>query len=329
MSILVKKEYGANTVEAYDTMLPILEQMKVSNPGIDISVLRENATFIRNAINNLLQTLLYGALLAFVILFLFLDDLRTPFTIGVAIPVSIFLTFFVMFLSDIQLNIVSLSGLTLGIGLLVDNAIIVLENINRHRHSGKSLLKAADLGTREIALAVSASTFTTISVFLPLVFLGGFEGAFFKDQAWTLSISLLASLLVALLILPVLVVQVQKSKSGRSLLGFSGYFDRLRDQYEKSLQWALGKKGWFVSGMILLLIGSGMLFLGLNKSVLPESEPEQLQYRVRLPGNTALHTTQQAAEALIRAIARCSKYPDAGGLYRPDQHCKPYRRRPQ
>lgn len=302
LSILVKKEYGANTVEAYDTMLPLVEELRAQNPNIGITVLSENASFIRNAISNLLQTLLYGAVLAFIVLFLFLDDWRTPFTIGVAIPVSIFLTFFVMFISDIQLNIVSLSGLTLGIGLLVDNAIIVLENINRHRSESKNIFEAADLGTREIGLAVTASTFTTISVFLPLVFLGGFEGAFFQDQAWTLSISLLASLGVALLILPVLVIQVQKRGKGKSLLGFNTFFNNVRDRYEQSLQWALRNKAPVLGGMFLVFICAAFLFTGVEKGILPETEPEQVRYQVRLPGNSSLNATQQAAESLIRRV---------------------------
>jgi HAE1 family hydrophobic/amphiphilic exporter-1 len=302
LSVLVKKEYGANTVEAYDTMLPLLDQLRKQNSNIGISVLRENATYIRSAINNLLRTLLYGAILAFVVLFLFLDDWRTPFTIGVAIPVSIFLTFFVMYVSNIQLNIVSLSGLTLGIGLLVDNAIIVLENINRHRAESKSIFEAADLGTREVGLAVTASTFTTISVFLPLVFLGGFEGAFFKDQAWTLSISLLASLGVALLILPVLVVQVQKRGKGKSLLGFNRFFNYIRDRYEDGLQWALRHKAVVLSCGLLLLLITGFLFLQIRKSVLPQSKPREVRYRVRLPGNTSLVASRQAAESLIRHV---------------------------
>lgn len=302
LSVLVKKEYGANTVEAFDTLQPLLDELRSQNPNIGITVLQENASFIRNAISNLLQTLLYGALLAFIVLFLFLDNWRTPFTIGVAIPVSIFLTFFVMYLSDIQLNIVSLSGLTLGIGLLVDNAIIVLENINRHRSDTGSIFEAADLGTREIALAVTASTLTTISVFLPLVFLGGFEGAFFKDQAWTLSISLLASLGVALLILPVLVTQFQKKGESSEVLGFNYIFNRLRDRYEESLQWALRHKGLILGGMAILLIAAGFLFTLVVKNVLPETEPEQVRYQVRLPGNTSLHATRDAAGALIRNV---------------------------
>jgi HAE1 family hydrophobic/amphiphilic exporter-1 len=304
LSVLVKKEYGANTVEAYDTLLPLLDELGERNAGIKITVLQENATFIRNAINNLLQTLLYGALLAFIILFLFLDNWRTPFTIGVAIPVSIFLTFFVMYISDIQLNIVSLSGLTLAIGLLVDNAIIVLENINRHRRQSKNIFQAADLGTREISLAVTASTLTTISVFLPLVFLGGFEGAFFKDQAWTLSISLLASLGVALLILPVLVIQFQKQDDQEStMLGFNRFFDYLRNRYEQSLQWALHRKKLFLTGMCCLLVIAGFLFTLVTKSMLPETEPEEVRYQVRLPGNTSLNATQQAAQGLIRNVS--------------------------
>jgi len=304
LSVLVKKEYGANTVQAFDTMGPLLDQLRSQNADIDIQILSENASFIRNTINNLLQTLLIGAVLAFIILFLFLDDYRTPFTIGVSIPVSIFLTFFVMYLTDIQLNIVSLSGLTLGIGLLVDNAIIVLENINRYRMQGKGVLKAASLGTKEIALAVTASTFTTISVFLPLVFLGGFEGAFFKDQAWTLSISLLASLGVALLILPVLVVQVQKREGKSQVLGFNTYFNKLRDAYERSLQRSLRHGGWVLGGMLLLLAVAAYQFLTLKKSILPESEPTEVQYQVRLAGNTAIQSTREAAAALMQTVPK-------------------------
>jgi len=302
LNVLVKKEFGANTVESFDTMLPLLEQLREQHPEIGIAILSEDAGFIRNAINNLLQTLLYGALLAFILLFLFLDDWRTPFTIGIAIPVSIFLTFFVMFVSDIQLNIVSLSGLTLGIGLLVDNAIIVLENINRHRASSRSIFEAARKGTREIALAVTASTLTTISVFLPLVFLGGFEGAFFKDQAWTLSISLLASLGVAILILPVLVVQVQKKRTGKSLVGFNNLFNKVRDGYERSLQWALQRSGW-VFAVMLLLLGSAVMFFGeVTKSILPETVPEQVRYQVTLPGNTSLRASREAALSLVHRV---------------------------
>ncbi|MCG2588238.1 efflux RND transporter permease subunit [Rhodohalobacter sulfatireducens] len=305
LNLLVKKEFGSNTVEVYDTLTPLLDQMREQHPNISIEVLREDATFIRKAIQNLLQTLLIGGILAFFVLFAFLNDIRTPFTIGIAIPVSIFLTFFVMYGSGIQLNIVSLSGLTLGIGLLLDNAIVVLENINRHMPVAPSVKRAAAVGTKEISLAVTASTFTTISVFLPLVFLGGFEGAFFQDQAYTLSISLLASLLVALIILPVLVVQIKKKNESSSSnnqtegrLNTRKFFDNLLDRYEESLQRVLKKPAFICIIAILLIFSAVYAFLSVPKTVLPEDEPSLVSYRIQLPGNTSLNSTKEAADAL-------------------------------
>lgn len=307
LNLLVKKEFGSNTVEVFDTLTPLLDEMREQYPNINIEILREDATFIRKAIQNLLQTLLIGGVLAFFVLFAFLNDLRTPFTIGVSIPVSIFLTFFVMYGSGIQLNIVSLSGLTLGIGLLLDNAIVVLENINRHMPLAPSVKRAAAVGTKEIALAVTASTFTTISVFLPLIFLGGFEGAFFQDQAYTLSISLLASLLVALIILPVLVVQIlerRKKKAreaesrGDGQLNTRRFFDTLLDRYEASLQRVLGRPLWIFMLAAFLIAASVFAFLRVPKTMLPEDEPSVVSYRIQLPGNTSLPSTLQAADAL-------------------------------
>lgn len=306
LNLLVKKEFGSNTVEVFDTLVPLLEQMRAQYPDISIEIVREDATFIRKAIQNLLQTLFMGGILAFFVLFLFLNDIRTPFTIGIAIPVSIFLTFFVMYSSGIQLNIVSLSGLTLGIGLLLDNAIVVLENINRHMPLSKSVKKAASTGTKEIALAVTASTFTTISVFLPLIFLGGFEGAFFQDQAYTLSISLLASLLVALVILPVLVVQILEKRKTKVAdsgeLNTRRFFDRLLDIYEGSLLSVLRHPLWMLMIALILLASAGWFFMAVPKTMLPEDEPKMVSYRIQLPGNTALGSTLQAAEALTNRL---------------------------
>lgn len=315
LNLLVKKEFGRNTVEVFDTLLPLLDEMRELYPNIDIEILREDATFIRRAIANLLQTLLLGGILAFFVLFLFLNDIRTPFTIGIAIPVSIFLTFFVMYGSGIQLNIVSLSGLTLGIGLLLDNAIVVLENINRHMPLSSSVKRAAAVGTREIALAVTASTFTTISVFLPLVFLGGFEGAFFKDQAYTLSISLLASLLVALVIIPVLVVQILERRERKqkereqetesvggdpqeAQLNTRRFFNRILERYEQSLQRALRRPAPMMLVALILLVAAGYFLAVVPKTMLPEDEPKSLSYRINLPGNTSLPSSMQAADAL-------------------------------
>ena len=311
LNLLVKKEFGSNTVEVFDTLMPLVEQLRMQYPNINIEVLREDATFIRKAIQNLLQTLFIGGILAFFVLFTFLNDIRTPFTIGVAIPVSIFITFFVMFTSGIQLNIVSLSGLTLGIGLLLDNAIVVLENINRHMPLSKTVKRAASKGTKEIALAVTASTFTTISVFLPLIFLGGFEGAFFQDQAYTLSISLLASLFVALVILPVLVVQIleRRKKSsddakGDGQLNTRKFFNDMLEWYEGSLQKVLKRPIWMFTFATFLVATAFYAFMVVPKTMLPEDEPSLVTYRVQLPGNTSLLSTIEASDALRIRLQR-------------------------
>jgi len=297
LNVLVKKEYGSNTVEVFQTLQEILNEIRGQNPDIQIEVIQEDASYIENSISNLLQTLLVGGILAFMVLFLFLDDARSPFTIGISIPVSIFLTFVVMFLFDIQLNIISLSGLTLGIGLLLDNAIVVLENISRYRKKGLGRLDAAREGTKEISLAVTASTFTTISVFLPLIFLGGFEGAFFRDLAATLSVSLVASLLVALFILPVFVVQLTKKETNSKgfLNKVSAGLDRVIDAYEKNLGKVIQKPLPIILVATVLLGLAAYAFMTIPKAVLPPDEPSSVEYLVSMPGNTALRSAKAAA----------------------------------
>ncbi len=309
LNVLVKKEYGANTVTVYKTLLSTLDEIRAQNPDIDIRIIREDATYIENSISNLLQTLIIGGVLAFIVLFLFLDDVRSPFTIGISIPVSIFLTFIVMYLFDIQLNIISLSGLTLGIGLLVDNSIVVLENINRHKAMGLDRFEAARKGTSEIALAVTASTFTTISVFLPLIFLGGFEGAFFRDLAATLTISLVASLLVALVLLPVFVAQFSGKGNSRFLVKIVHGLNLFLKRYERSLVYFLKKPATIFIMLAMLTVGAFWIFLGMEKQALPESEPTRLEYLVTMPGNTALRSAKEASQLITSLILK--ELPDA------------------
>ena len=303
LTVQVKKEFGSNSVTVFNTLSEILEEIKDQSPGIHIEVIEEDATYIENSISNLLQTLIFGGILAFIVLFLFLDDVRSPFTIGISIPVSIFFTFIAMYLFGIQLNIISLSGLTLGIGLLLDNAIVVLENINRYRKQGLGRFEAAAKGTKEIALAVSASTFTTISVFLPLIFLGGFEGAFFRDLAATLSISLVSSLLVALIILPVFVAHISGKSSG-FLKVIARFLDAVIDRYERSLQRVI-RHPWTASLVALGLISmAAWMFMMVPKSALPESEPDRVERLITMPGNTSLRSARASATEMISYLQK-------------------------
>jgi len=204
IGILVRKESGANTVKVSQLARGVLEDIRNENTGIDILVVSEQAKYIENAISSVLNSILIGGILALLVLFVFLQDIKTPVIIAVVIPISIIATFNLLFFRDITLNIMSLGGLALGVGMLVDNSIVVSESIFRQQSLGKTLSEAAVMGTKEVGMAVTASTLTTISVFLPVIYVHGVAGQLFKDQALTVTFALISSLVVSLTLLPTL-----------------------------------------------------------------------------------------------------------------------------
>ncbi len=204
VGILVRKESGANTVKVSRKVREVLKELKAEDPNISLIVVSEQAKYIENAITSVLLSLVLGGMLAFLVLFLFLQDAKTPMIIAAVIPISVVATFNLIFFRGVTLNLMSLGGLALGVGMLVDNSIVVSESIFRHRSLGKSLSRAASAGTREVGMAVTASTFTTISVFLPVIYVHGVAGQLFKDQALTVTFALLSSLVVSLTLLPML-----------------------------------------------------------------------------------------------------------------------------
>jgi hydrophobic/amphiphilic exporter-1 (mainly G- bacteria), HAE1 family len=211
------KEGDANTVTVAKTIQRRLASLKNSGDfpkGVEYEVVFNQAGFIQSAVDNVFFAALLGGLLATVILFLFLRDLRSTLTIGFSIPISVLATFALMYQTDITLNIMSLGGVALGIGMLVDNSIVVLESVHRHRKAGGRLAEAVYRGAKEVGTAVTASTLTTVAVFLPLVFVEGIAGQLFKDQALTITYSLLASLLVALTVIPMILALRMKTAAG-------------------------------------------------------------------------------------------------------------------
>ncbi len=171
---------------------------------VSCEVVFDQASFISQSVNNVLTAAIIGGVLAIIILYIFLRDPRSTVIIAVSIPISIMATFALMYQTGITLNIMSLGGVALGVGMLVDNSIVVLESVHRQRRAGGALTEAAYRGTKEVGMAVTASTLTTVAVFVPLVFVEGIAGQLFKDQALTITYSLLASLLVALTVIPML-----------------------------------------------------------------------------------------------------------------------------
>ena len=204
IGIFLYKEAGANTVRVSKRVKQVISQLKKEYPEVPIVIAYNQADFISQAITNVLQAILIGGVLAFLILFFFLHELRNPVIIAISMPISIIATFILLYFTHVSLNLMSLGGLAMGVGMLVDSSIVVLENIFRHREEGKPIIDASVIGTKEVAMAVTASTFTTVAVFLPVLYVKGVAGQLFRDQALTVTFALTASLFVSLTLLPVL-----------------------------------------------------------------------------------------------------------------------------
>lgn len=203
IEIAIYKEGDANTVQVAKTVTAKLADLQKNLPaGYQLTLVYDQSTFIKQAIDEVKSAAVEGGILAMIVLYLFLRNVWTTLVISISIPLSVIATFNLMYAQDISLNIMSLGGIALAIGMLVDNAIVVLENIARYKEQGMAPMDAAKKGASEVAMAITASTLTTVAVFFPLVFVEGVAGQLFKDQALTVTYALLASLLVALTLIP-------------------------------------------------------------------------------------------------------------------------------
>lgn len=202
-AVLIRKDGDANAVLVAKDVKKILDEFEKTT-DVEINVVYDQSEFITESIDNVVSSILLGGILSFLTLFLFLREFKSPFNISLAMPISIFSTFTLLYFSNISLNLMSLSGFALGIGMLVDNSIVVLENINRHRQMNKGVFESCYAGVKEVIMPVSASTFTTIIVFMPVVFVSGVAGELFKDQSVSVVFALISSLFVSISLVPVL-----------------------------------------------------------------------------------------------------------------------------
>jgi HAE1 family hydrophobic/amphiphilic exporter-1 len=265
IGLLVYKEAGSNTVRVAEAVEETLAQLRGEFPGVTIEIASSQATFIRDAISNVVQALALGGVLAFLVLFLFLRDPRYPIAVGLAIPISVLAAFSLCYLFDVSLNVMSLGGLALGVGMLVDNSIVVLENVFRHREEeGRGPVESASIGAREVAGAITASTLTTIAVFGPVLYVEGVAGALFADLSLAVAFSLLASLLVALTLLPVLAARFAVRGAGESgatddaastaMPGIGGHAEETRGRFRR-MAGAVVRGTRSLPGRILGLLG--------------------------------------------------------------------------
>lgn len=297
--LTVQKSSVASTSGACRNLYDTMERLEEKYEGLHLTALSDQGQYIDLVIRSVLQNLLFGALLATAILLLFLRDLRPTVIVAFSIPISLLFAVVLMYFTGVTLNIISLSGLALGVGMLVDNSIVAIENIYRLRQLGYNAATAAVHGCRQIAGAITASTLTTVCVFVPILFTGGLTRQIFADMGLTIAYSLGASLLVALTLVPAL--------SGKILTGDAAgkkpnrLLSRMMESYEKLLRLVLRHKAPVLLGAVALLIVSGVLAVGMGTAFMPEMDSPQVSVSIEMPEDA---TTAQGREMCDTVIDR-------------------------
>ncbi len=300
LGLSIYKETSFNTVKAVGEISKALVDMGKALPGYKLKVVSNQGTFISNAIKEVEDTSMLGMALAIFVVFIFLRRIGTTMLISISMPVSIIATFNLMYFNGLSLNVMTLGGLALGAGMLVDNAIVVMENIFRLRETGMSVKEAAINGTAQVGGAITSSTITTVIVFLPIVYLHGASGALFRDQAWTITFSLVSSLVAAILLIPMLYNYFFKNskKTGASrsvqVKGYGRFLGRLL-----RYKWAV------IIGAIVLLASSVLLIPYIGTEFMPKSESRQFSLDVKMQEGTRLKRTDAAVgnlENIIREV---------------------------
>ena len=294
----IEKQTGYSTGDVSDKIKERFDRLKEENENLGVSILMDQGIYIDLVVNSVIDNMLSGAVLAILILFLFLKDIRPTFVIACSIPLSVVAAVVLMYFSGISLNIISLSGLALGIGMLVDNSIVVIENIYRMRNEGIPSRKAAVEGAKQVAGAIAASTLTTVCVFAPIVFTEGITRQLFVDMGLTIAYSLLASLVVALTLVPMMSAGLlKKVKSKKTPL-----FDKIQNVYAKILRKALKIKPIVLLGAVALLVISMKVSLAKGTAFMPEMESTQVSMTVSVDKDKTFEDLTKASDQVIAAI---------------------------
>jgi HAE1 family hydrophobic/amphiphilic exporter-1 len=318
VGLLVFKGAEANTVRVAEEVDAVLAQLRREYPEVKLEVAMSQAGFISDALANVVQEVVLGGILAFLVLFLFLREVRYPVAVALAIPISLIATFALLQAAGVSLNLLSLGGLALGVGMLMDNSIVVLENIFRHRERGLGPAAAAALGAEEVQRAITASTLTTIAVFGPIVYVEGVAGELLGALALTVAFSLLSSIGVAVTLLPTLAARWGSEEKrapgpvgrafgrtfGPGLDAFDRGFARFAAAYERLLALGMAHRGRTIGVAFALLAVGVAVGLSLERSVLPDVDQGAFRARLEMPRGTALEGTAEEAarlEARFRA----------------------------
>lgn len=300
MSVL--QESGANTADVSTEFQEALNELleKPQFAGVRADILFDQGDYVRMSISNIGSSLLFGALFAMLVLFVFLRGIRSPFIVGIAIPYSVIVTFVLMYFADFSLNIMTLGALALGIGMLVDNAIVVIENIERHIALGKSPRDAASAGTKEVGLAILASTLTTVAVFVPVIFISGLIGQIFTEFALTISFSLFASLIVALTVVPMLASRLLSAKKVN--LVEQRERSTLYKGYKKAIEWTLHHRLIVLSVTAVIFIASSLLLYKTGTEFIPATDEGFVTISAKLPQGSSVEATEQVVSEIEQRL---------------------------
>ncbi len=328
VSLTIYKQADRNTVQVSKDIHKTLKDLSFSLPEtVKIETILDTAEAVNNSIANVRDAALQGGVLAIVILLMFLWNFRTVLIIAISIPTSIIATFITMYFFGVSLNIVSLGGLALGVGMMVDSSIVVLENIFYYRQKGYGRFKAAVMASEEVMLPIIASTLTTVAVFLPIVFVEGFTAQIFRDLALTVSISLIVSLVVAITVVPMLGSQMVHIEENCYLCKLEDAFNRgwnaLVGWYQRRLSWALAHKRMALFGIFGTFIAVGLaILIFIGKEGMPQTDQGQFSIRAEFPVGTRREyvdtITKEMEKVLLETLGKNLKAMQvqigAGGL---------------
>lgn len=307
----IQKQTGYSTGEVSDLLAARFEELTEENEGLSLITLMDQGIYIDLVMDSIFNNIIFGFGLAILILILFLKDLRPTAVVAVSIPISLVTAVVCMYFSGVTLNIISLSGLALGIGMLVDNSIVVIENIYRLRSLGHDVKEASIQGAGEVAGAIVASTLTTVCVFLPIVFTEGITRQLFVDMGLTIAYSLLASLIIALTVVPAMasmtLKRTKEQKEGR-------FFRALVSVYEKMLSGALKVKPVVLGAVLVLLVGSIALAYTNGTAFMSDMDSTQLTVSVQLAEDATLDQTRELTDRVVEAIMSIEDVQNVGAM---------------
>ncbi|MSS63810.1 efflux RND transporter permease subunit [Velocimicrobium porci] len=306
----MQKQTTYSTKDVADKITEKLEELENTNKSLHTTYLMDQGMYIDMVVGSVLNNLIFGGILAIIILFLFLKDLKPTIIIACSIPISVIFAIVLMYFSGVTINIISLSGLAVGVGMLVDNSVVVIENIYRLRNKGVSPIKAAVNGAVQVAGAIMASTLTTVCVFLPIVFVKGMARQLFTDMALTIAYSLLASLIVALTLVPSMAAGLLKTTSDKE----HKLFDKFIVFYEGLLRKALKIKPVVLIVAVAILVGSIWGAVKQGTAFMPDMDSTQISVSIEMPDETELEDTIKMADKVMNKIQKMDDVETVGAM---------------